>query len=194
MLYHLSLCNDFARFLVTEWQKVNIQHRGHTDDGQAVQVAENRKTAIQKQILLERMLGLIAQFVPSLLRSEIMKRITSLAWIWKRIRKHCSFSQSEVNFLGLHAITQQEGERYETFYQRIVGHLEDNLLTVTSGLEHDGAAPTEDEPMSPTTEWLAVYLWLTLIDLWWACGVVVSMFVFHRSDQGSNPGRGGELS
>ena len=28
----------------------------------------------------------------------------------------------------------------------------------------------------------------------WACGVVVSMFVFHRSDRGSNPGRGGEFS
>ena len=28
----------------------------------------------------------------------------------------------------------------------------------------------------------------------WACGVVVSMFDFHRSDWGSNPGRGGEFS
>ena len=28
----------------------------------------------------------------------------------------------------------------------------------------------------------------------WACGVVVSMFDFHRSDRGSNPGRGGEFS
>ena len=27
-----------------------------------------------------------------------------------------------------------------------------------------------------------------------ACGVVVSMFDFHRSDRGSNPGRGGEFS
>ena len=27
----------------------------------------------------------------------------------------------------------------------------------------------------------------------WAYGVVVSMFDFHRSDQGSNPGRGGEF-
>ena len=26
-----------------------------------------------------------------------------------------------------------------------------------------------------------------------ACGVVVSMFDFHRSDRGSNPGRGGEF-
>ena len=27
-----------------------------------------------------------------------------------------------------------------------------------------------------------------------ACGVVVSMFDFHRSDRGSNPGRGGIIS
>ena len=27
----------------------------------------------------------------------------------------------------------------------------------------------------------------------WVCGVVVSMFDFHRSDWGSNPGRGGEI-
>ena len=28
----------------------------------------------------------------------------------------------------------------------------------------------------------------------WAYGVVVSMFDFHHSDQGSNPGRGGKVS
>ena len=28
----------------------------------------------------------------------------------------------------------------------------------------------------------------------WAYGVVVSMCDFHRSDQGSNPGRGGKIS
>ena len=28
----------------------------------------------------------------------------------------------------------------------------------------------------------------------WAYGVVVIMFDFHRSDRGSNPGRGGEIS
>ena len=28
----------------------------------------------------------------------------------------------------------------------------------------------------------------------WACDVVVSMFDFHRSDRGSNPGRGGKFS
>ena len=28
----------------------------------------------------------------------------------------------------------------------------------------------------------------------WAYGVVVSMFDFHRSDRGSNPGRDGKIS
>ena len=28
----------------------------------------------------------------------------------------------------------------------------------------------------------------------WIYGVVVSMFDFHRSDRGSNPGRGGKIS
>ena len=32
------------------------------------------------------------------------------------------------------------------------------------------------------------------VQIIWACGVVVSMFEFHRSDRGSNPGRGGEFS
>ena len=37
-------------------------------------------------------------------------------------------------------------------------------MTIASGLHHDGALPTADEVMSPTTERLAVYLWLSLID------------------------------
>ena len=33
-----------------------------------------------------------------------------------------------------------------------------------------------------------------IMPIYWAYGVVVSMFDFHRSDQGSNPGRGGKIS
>ena len=31
-------------------------------------------------------------------------------------------------------------------------------------MKHDGETPTEDESLSPTTERLAVYLWMTIID------------------------------
>ena len=110
------------------------------------------------------MLGVLGQFVPSLQRNDIIKRSTSLSWIWKWIRKYYSFSKSEVNFLKLSTIHRAENERYETLFQRILAHLEDNLLTAGSELKHDGETPTEDESLAPTTERLAVYLWMTIIN------------------------------
>jgi len=97
------------------------------------------RTALQRNIILERMLALIAQFVPSLIRNDIINKSTSLTWIWHRVRKHYSFAQSEVNFLKLSNIKRESDKRYETFFQRIIAHLEDN-------------------------ERLAVYMGLTLID------------------------------
>ena len=163
--YHLSLNNEFSLFIEDSftWSVQSVANRGLTDDGEDVAAAQ-RKTAAQKKLQLERMLGLIAQFSPSLLRSDIIKKSTGLNWIWDRIRRYYSFSQSEVNFLRLSTIKLQEGERYATLFQRIIAHLDDNLLTTASGLQHDGAAVTLDEVMSPTAERLAVYLWLNLID------------------------------
>ena len=156
IMYHLSLNNDFGQFLELNWAKKSTPNRGLQ--------ADRHKTPLQRNIILERMLALIAQFVPSLLRNDIIKKSTSLIWIWQRIRKHYSFAKSEVNFLKLSNIKRESEERYETFFQRIIAHLEDNLLTVEAGLYHDGALPTSDEEMSPTLERLAVYMWLTLID------------------------------
>ena len=120
ILYHLSLNNEFAIFLDEgfTWQKKSTTNRGLVADGDAV-AANDRKTAAQKNIHLERMLGLIAQFAPSLLRNDIIRKSTSLDWIWKRIRKHYSFQQSEVNFLRLSTIKKEPDERYETLFQRI---------------------------------------------------------------------------
>ena len=160
LLYHLSLNNDFSCFLEGEWQKKSVANHGLAADGEEVADIRSRKTALQKSILLDRMLGIIAQFAPSLLRNDIIKNATSIDWIWKRIRKYYAFSQSEANFLKLATIQREDGERYETLYQRILAHLDDNLLTTTCGLTHDGAVPDANENMSPTTERLAVYIWL----------------------------------
>ena len=158
MLYHLSLNNEFSPFIADtfQWQRSTIANRGLADDAGD---AADRKTAAQKNIQLERMLGIIA-----LLRNDIIKKSLSLKWIWKRLRKHYSFSQSEVNFLKLCEIKREPEERYETLFQRIIAHLDDNLLTTDSDITHDGAAPTTNEEMTPTVERLAVYIWLTLID------------------------------
>ena len=125
ILYNLSLNNEFAYFLDSNWSKSSVPNRGLVD----VKVGDVvTKTAVQQAILLDRMLGLIAQFVPSLLRSEIIKRSTSISWIWDWLRKHYSFNASEANFLRLSDIKLEPGERYETFFQRIMAHIEDNLL------------------------------------------------------------------
>ena len=68
VLFHLSLCNDFAAYLAAEWSKQGVANRGFTDDAEGT---DNRKLATQKVITLERMLGIVAQFAPSLLRNEI---------------------------------------------------------------------------------------------------------------------------
>ena len=162
-LYNLSLSNEFAPFLTTQWRPQSVLHRGLLDDPTTVDEAV-RKTAAQKAILLDRMLGIIAQWAPSLLRKDVVKYSTSLSWIWQRIRRHYGFAQSEVNFLKLSNIKRKADEEFETFYQRILAHIDDNLLKVSSNLLHDGVAVAVDEEMSPTTERLAVYLWLQLID------------------------------
>ena len=159
--YYLSTNDEFAPYLSAQWQKSSTANRGFADDP-ADQA--NRKTAVQKVFILERMLGIIAQYAPSYLRTEITTKSTSLASVWKSIRKYYSLQKSEINFLKISRIHREEEERYETLFQRILAHLEDNLITVESGIIHDGAAPTEDEVLSPTAERLAVYIWMTLID------------------------------
>ena len=163
LLYHLSICNEFAPYLEIEWAAQPTAHRGLQNDGETVAAAD-RKTAVQKAIILERMLGMIAQYCPPLLKKDVMKSSTSLAWIWKRVRLHFGFVQSEVHFLKMNEIKRQDDERYETLYQRILAHIDDNLLTVASNIQHNGQAVAQDEVMSPTTERLAVFFWLNLID------------------------------
>ena len=80
MLYNLSQNNDFAPYMepTCEWQKASTTNRGLTSDEQTVDAAQ-RKTALQKNIILERMLGFVAQYSPDLL--NIINKSTSLNWV-----------------------------------------------------------------------------------------------------------------
>ena len=100
------------------WSKSSVNNRGLVADADPIP-ADERKTALQKNAILEQMLGLIAQYAPALLRNDIMKKSTSIGWIWNRIRQHYGFQQSEVNFLNIYKIRREDGERYETLYQRL---------------------------------------------------------------------------
>ena len=103
ILFHLSINNEWAAFIATDatWTKKSTANRGLVDDDNTV-AANARKTAAQKNIQLEFMLQYIAQHAPVFVRGDIVKNSTSLNWIWRRIRRHYSFDQSEVNFLKLY--------------------------------------------------------------------------------------------
>ena len=158
--FHIASCDDFAPFIDITWGTKSVRNRGLTDDSEG----DRRKTAAQKCYILNHMLGLVVSYCPENIRLEIDRKATSLKWIWSRVRRHYGFTKSEGTFLKLANIKLEEGERYETFYQRIMSHLYDNLLCADSGIIFDGEAVSEDEVMSPTTERLAVYFWLSSID------------------------------
>ena len=147
--FQMTTCPEFAPFLVKgfTWKPSKIQYRGLTDDGEDVPAA-SRKVASVKHAYLDHMIGLIGNYAPQHIESEIKRKCTSLDWIWQRVRRHYGFAQSEVHFLKLSGIKLEADERHETFFQRIMAHLYDNLLVANSEIKFEGDVMTETEEMS----------------------------------------------
>ena len=166
LLYSLSLDSNFATFLKDDftWQKKSTTQptRGLTDDGEAV-AAESRKTAAQKLVQLELMLGQIANFCPVIARNAIVRNSTSVKNIWQTIRQHYGFQSSGSQFLDLASIRLDPDERPEDLYQRLMMFVEDNLLTTTGDITHHGDTPDQDEDISPSLENMITLMWLQLI-------------------------------
>ena len=160
VMFHLASCESFAPFIGRNvvWGTSSVENRGLQDD------TVGGKSAEVKAVLLEHMIGLIAGYCPQTIRLEIERKCTSLQWIFNRVRRHYGFNKSEGNFLKLASIKRRDGERYESFFQRIMAHLYDNLLSAESQLIYDGQIYKGNEEMSPSTERLAVFLWLQIID------------------------------
>ena len=112
--YTLSLDTNFAIFLIEDstWLKKtkDTPLRGFTDDG--VDIAENkRKTAQQKVVHLDLMLGQIANFCPVISRNAIVKTSTSISQIWQLIRMHYGFQSTGSHFLDFNTIKLEINER-----------------------------------------------------------------------------------
>ena len=104
LMYILSLDPHFAPFLGdgVEWQPKSAAHpnRGLLDDGDSVAETE-RKTASQKNAILELMLGQIANYTGVISRNTIVRQSTSLDFIWQKIREHYCFQSTGAHFLDL---------------------------------------------------------------------------------------------
>ena len=96
MEFHLASCNEFSAFLDSNftWKSKSIANRGLSDDD----AGDNYKSAAQKVIILNHMIGLITSYCPETIRFEIERKATSLKWIWQCIHRHYGFSKSESLF------------------------------------------------------------------------------------------------
>ena len=110
-------------------------NRGFVDDTRSVP-SESRKTAQQKAVMLDLMLGQIANFCPVIARNCIVRNSTSLNDIWSTIRLHYGFQSTGAHFLDFSDIKFEADERPEDLYQRILAFVEDNLLTSGGGISH----------------------------------------------------------
>lgn len=121
--YSLSLDANFAPFLADTftWQKKSptVPNRGLTSDGEAVPEAR-RRTAAQKNVHLELMLGQIANFFPVISHNPIVKNTTSVNSFWQAIRSHFGFQSTGAHFLDFSNIKLEVDERPEDLFQRLM--------------------------------------------------------------------------
>ena len=122
LLYTLSLDKKFAPFLAEGfmWGKKTKANplRGFTDDGDVAEA--NRLTVAQKVNFLELMVRQIANYLPIIARSNLVKNSTSIQSIWNTIRQHFGFQITGAHFIDFADIHLESNERPEDLYQRLM--------------------------------------------------------------------------
>lgn len=163
--YTLALDTNFATFLVgglTWLKKPGNPLRGFADDDETVPDAK-RRTAEQKVVHRDLMLGHIANYCPMICRHTIVKNSTSLGNVWQAIRFHYGFQSSGSNILNFNDLKLEPDERPGDLYQRLISLAGKNFLKAACNIQQHGDAPTEDEDLTPSMENLIVLTWLRLI-------------------------------
>ena len=164
--FHLTLDGTFEEFLDDDstWGSVKLPNRGLRADGEEVKL-ENRKTAKQKAMILKTMLGTIASYAPIISREFVVSEALSLNDIWNRLRIHFGFRKSGSLILDLMSITREEGESYESLWERYHAFITDNLLQPGDKIFHQGVLIATKEEISPTLHNIMVTLWLNAINV-----------------------------
>ena len=169
LVYSLALDKQFAPFLKESvtWKKKHPSdpNRGLVDDTVETDgVNVIVQTADQKVVILELLLGQIANYCPIINRNTIIKNSTSVESVWQTIRLHYGFQTTGGHFIDLADIKFEIDERPEDLYQRLSSFIEDSLLIRGSSITHHGETIMVDEVLTPTVENLLVLMWLKLID------------------------------
>ena len=131
--YFLSLDANFAPFLADNFtclkKSATAPNRGLEPDGDDVPTTR-RRTAFQKNLHLELMLGQIANFCPVISRSSIVKNSTSISSVWQAIRAHYGFHCTCARFLDSSNIKLEVDERPQDLFQHLMSFTEELTITL----------------------------------------------------------------
>ena len=166
LIFHIIGDAKLARFCdnddLAKWGPYKQNHRGFTNDPTTVD-ENKRMTANQKTIMLKVLLGSVANYAQVISHTFITRQATSLEDIFNRLRAFYGFRKTGSLIAGALDFKLEPMESKEALWERIYTFLEGNLLTVASGIKHDGKIIVLDEEFSPTLLNLAVVIWLNTI-------------------------------
>ena len=137
-------------------------NRGLKPDGNNIPTTR-RRTAFQKNLHPELMLGQIANFSPVISCSSIVKNSTSIRSVWQAIRAHYGVQSTSARFLDFSNIKLEVDEHPKDLFQCLMTFTEDNLLVANGLITHQGVHVTSDEELTPTLENMVVLTWLKLL-------------------------------
>ena len=137
-------------------------NRGLKPDGNNIPTTR-RRTAFQKNLHPELMLGQIANFSPVISCSSIVKNSTSIRSVWQAIRAHYGVQSTNARFLDFSNIKLEVDEHPKDLFQCLMTFTEDNLLVANGLITHQGVHVTSDEELTPTLENMVVLTWLKLL-------------------------------
>ena len=170
MMFQLVIDSKFSRFTSTtdlgSWKATAVPHRGYTDDvttgANAVSEAV-RMTALQKEAMLQVLLGSVATFAPVISHKYITQQATCFDDIWNRLRSHYGFRVTGGRILELAQFSLNSNESHECLWERLSAFVDDNMLKKSGGIKHLGAKVEVDEVQSATLQNVTVVLWLKAI-------------------------------
>ena len=170
MMFQLVIDSKFSRFTSTTdlgtWKTSDVPHRGYTDDattGANAPAESVRMTALQKDAMLQVLLGSVATFAPVISHKYITKQATCFDDIWNRLRIHYGFRVTGGRILELAQFSLSSNESHECLWERLSAFIDDNMLKKSGGIKHLGAKVEVDEAQSATLQNVTVVLWLKAI-------------------------------
>ena len=171
IMFQLVVDSKFSRFTDPDdlgtWKSTSVQNRGYTNDattGEGAVPADIRMTGVQKAKILKVLLGSVATFAPTISNKYITEQSTCFDDIFNRLRSHYGFRITGGRILEIAQYSLLPNESYETLWERLSAFIEDNLMKVANGIQHNGIVVQNDEILSPTLQNLSVVLWLKAIN------------------------------